>query len=29
MATTSPESATQRMEDRNTSVLVRFTAAPT
>ena len=28
MATTSPESATQSMEDRSTSVLVRFTAAP-
>ena len=28
MATTSPESATQSMEDRNTSILVRFTAAP-
>ena len=28
MATTSPESATQRMEDRNRSVLVRFSAAP-
>ena len=28
MATISPESATQSMEDRSTSVLVRFTAAP-
>ena len=28
MATTSPDSATPSMEDRNTNVLVRFTAAP-
>ena len=28
MATTSPESATRSMEDRKTSILVRFTAAP-
>jgi len=28
MATTSPESATQNMPDRSTSILVRFTAAP-
>jgi|ERR671911_1436295 hypothetical protein len=28
MATTSPESATPKMEDRSTSILVRFTAAP-
>ena len=28
MATTSPESATRSMEDRKTSILVRFTSAP-
>ena len=28
MATTSPESATRSMEDRKTSILVRFTGAP-
>jgi hypothetical protein len=28
MATTSPESATQNTQDRSTSILVRFTAAP-
>jgi len=28
MATTSPESASQSMQDRSTSILVRFTAAP-
>jgi hypothetical protein len=28
MATTSPESATQSMKDRRTSILARFTAAP-
>jgi hypothetical protein len=28
MATTTPESATQNMDERKTSMLVRFTAAP-